>query len=445
MLRKVFAMVMVVCFFTACQILPVDRARDAVVGEGEFSPFISVEGSQFMRAGRPYYFVGTNFWYGAYLGSTIAGRARLVSELDLLDSLGIRNLRILAISESTSLTKAVRPGIQTTPGVLDEELLKGLDVLLDEMAKRDMLAVLYLNNYWQWSGGMAQYMSWVTGEAPFDPDTTGDWNGFMQNSAKFYRSDRAQEWYRDVIRQIVQRTNSVNGTRYFDDPAIMSWQLANEPRPGSDADGHPYFEHYKSWLQATAQYIKSLDANHLVSTGSEGSMGALRDISLYIEAHDVPEVDYLTFHLWPKNWSWLDIRQPEKTYGFAQVKAKSYILEHIEVAKQLNKPTVLEEFGVERDGGAFATTATTKIRDDFYRAIFQLIEQQAKLGAPIAGTNFWTWGGYGFAKHEDFMWREGDPFTGDPPQEAQGLNSVFADDRSTLQILRDHASVMNDL
>lgn len=432
-------------WLVACQILPTERRPDSTHPERESSPFVSVDGTRFIRFGEPYYFVGANFWYGAYLGRTPEGRERLVKELDALHALGIRNLRVLAISEKTSLTMAVEPAVQTEPGVLNEELLRGLDVLLAEMAKRKMVAVLYLTNYWQWSGGMAQYMSWTTGKPPFDPDASGDWNGFMQNSAAFYRDEQAQQWYRDVIRQVISRTNTANGRRYIDDPAIMSWQLANEPRPGSDSDGRPFFEHYKKWIQSTAAYIKSLDGNHLVSTGSEGAMGTLRDIALYIEAHDTPEVDYLTFHLWPKNWSWLDIREPEQTYSLAQAKAKAYVLRHIEAARQLNKPTVLEEFGVERDDGAFSPTSTTRIRDDFYRAMFELIEQQARTGAPIAGSNFWTWGGFGAAQHADFLWRVGDPFTGDPPQETQGLNSVFAEDKSTLRVLRKHADLMNNL
>jgi mannan endo-1,4-beta-mannosidase len=52
---------------------------------------------QFIRNGKPYYYVGTNFWYGAILGSEGEGgdRERLHKELDFLKSIGINNLRVL--------------------------------------------------------------------------------------------------------------------------------------------------------------------------------------------------------------------------------------------------------------------------------------------------------------------------------------------------------------
>ena len=143
------------------------------------------------------------------------------------------------MSEASGFKRGVRPAIMDRPGEFDEGLLQGLDYLLAEMGKRDMKAVLYLNNFWQWSGGMSQYVSWVTGEPVLDPDTNGDWNGFMQNSARFYALPQAQVWYRDAIRAVINRRNGINGVAYVDDPTVMSWQLANEPRPGSDRDGRP--------------------------------------------------------------------------------------------------------------------------------------------------------------------------------------------------------------
>lgn len=410
--------------------------------ENRGSPFVSVERTRLVRYGKTYRFVGTNFWYGAYLGSTEEGRVRLRQELDQLKALGIDNLRVLAAAEQTDLTMAVRPATHLSPGSYNEDLLIGLDVLLAEMAKRDMVAVLYLNNFWQWSGGMAQYMSWLSGTPALDPDITGDWNSFMQNSAAFYRSDRAQGWYRDLIRALVTRTNTVTGRPYVEDPTIMSWQLANEPRPGSDEGGRPFYPDYKNWIQESARFIKSLDNNHLVSTGSEGSMGTLRDLSLYKDAHAIADVDYLTFHMWPKNWGWFDVERPEETYAQAVANAKAYILQHLEVAEELGKPQVLEEFGIERDAGDYNPGSTTHQRDRFFRELFGFMETQVKLDSPLMGTNFWAWGGLGRAQSADFIWRTGDPFTGDPPQEPQGLNSVFSQDESTLKLLRSHARFM---
>jgi mannan endo-1,4-beta-mannosidase len=407
--------------------------------------FVSVKNGHFFRHEKPYYFVGANMWYGAYLGSTESGRQRLIQELDALKKNGITNLRILAVTEQTDLKMAVRPASHLAPGKYDEALFVGLDVVLVEMAKRDMQAVLYLNNYWQWSGGMAQYMSWLTGELPLDPDITGDWNGFMQNSAKFYPNEKAQEWYQNVVRTLVNRINSVSGMAYKNDPTIMAWQLANEPRPGSDKDGRPNFESYKSWLIKSAEFIKGLDANHLVSTGSEGAMGTLRDITLYQDAHGNPAIDYLTFHMWPKNWSWFDIKKPDETYAETLAKSKAYLLEHIQVAKALGKPIVLEEFGIERDKGNYARDSTTTQRDQYFQEIYTFIENQARLSSVFAGSNFWAWGGYGRAQADDFIWRANDPFTGDPPQEAQGLNSVFAEDAATLTIIREHAKKLSTL
>src|SRR6187399_48058 len=179
------------------------------------SGFVTVKGRQFQLDGKPYYYAGANLWYGMYLGSPgkTGNRARLTNELDQLAAQGIDNLRVLAISESSTLKRAVTPAVMQRPRQLDETLWQGLDFLLAEMAKRDMKAVLYLNNYWQWSGGMSQYIAWFNDQPVVDPDVTGDWNAFMDNSAAFYRLPQAQEAYRFAISKLVARKNTVNGRR----------------------------------------------------------------------------------------------------------------------------------------------------------------------------------------------------------------------------------------
>ena len=43
------------------------------------SPFVTVEDGHFVKDGKPYYYVGTNFWYGAILASE--GQVVTVSDL----------------------------------------------------------------------------------------------------------------------------------------------------------------------------------------------------------------------------------------------------------------------------------------------------------------------------------------------------------------------------
>ena len=393
----------------------------------------------------PYYFLGTNLWYGCYLGP--AERQAIVKELtrelDLLKSLGVMNLRILAASEKSEIKNSLKPAIQVEPGVYDEGLLEGLDFLLNEMKEREMHAVLFLNNYWEWSGGMSQYNAWVNGSRAVDPeDTTYGWGEFMRLSATFYSNERTNQYFRNYIEKIITRKNKFNDLYYYEDPTIMAWQLANEPRPWGQGEE---IKNYYKWVDSTAAFIHSLDPNHLVTTGNEGTMGSLTSEEYYLTAHKSRFIDYLTFHLWIKNWGWYDAKRKDETYNTAKEKAVAYFNQHIEFAKEIGKPITLEEFGIARDLENYSPSSKTATRDDYYNTLFALTYDSAAAGAPIAGTNFWTWGGYGRAQHDDFKWQEGDEFTGDPPQEPQGLNSVFDSDSSTLKIIQNYAERMNEL
>ncbi|MDM5177312.1 cellulase family glycosylhydrolase [Massilia sp. DJPM01] len=411
------------------------------------SEFVTVKNTHFARKGKSYYIAGANFWYGGYLGSPsgVGERARLLKELDTMKALGINNVRVLAVSEKTAMTSAVRPATTNGPGKYDEDLLAGLDFLVDELGKRDMTVVLYLNNFWQWSGGMTQYLNWFEGTPAIDPNVTKDYDAYMAKTARFYANTDAQKEYRGTIRKIVGRVNSINGKAYRDDPAIMSWQLANEPRPGNGKASDKEKAIYTRWIAETAQHIHELDRNHLVSSGSEGLAGSAQDAKLFMASHSSKHIDYLTYHLWPKNWGWFDSKKPAESWDGAIAKSRDYLNTHIDMAKTIGKPIVLEEFGLDRDGASFDIKAGTKIRDRFYGEIFSLIQRRAASGDPIAGWNFWAWGGAGRAANADYWWKQGNDFMGDPPQEEQGLYSVFDSDASSLALIKDHAGKLRSL
>lgn len=397
---------------------------------------------------KPYYFLGTNYWYGAYLGSQgeTGDRKRLVRELDKMKELGVTNLRILAASEKSVLHRSVTPVFQSAPGVYNEELLDGLDFLLSEMRKREMRAVLFLNNFWQWSGGMAQYVSWATNEPIPDPDlpppANFSWDEFINFVSDFYNNENALTIYRDYITMLLNRQNKYTGIKYREEPTIMAWELANEPRPGAGKEGFENIPRFVEWVDEMAGFIKSVSPNQLVTTGSEGEIGCLGEPACVLATNSSDNIDYLSFHMWAKNWGWFDCNNIDGTLNQTMANAESYIQRHIDYAKSLGKPLVLGEFGMERDSGLFLPGTPVTARDSYFDFVFDIIYKSASEGLPIAGSNFWGWGGEGRPQNHDFWWKSGDPFTADPPQEHQGLNSVFDTDSSTLGILRRYSEKM---
>jgi mannan endo-1,4-beta-mannosidase len=418
-------------------LLPAGAARSP-------SHFVQVQGQRFLLNGKPYRFAGTNMWYGAYLGAWQPDR--LKRELDALKILGLGNLRILGSGETSPLKNSLTVTFRGARRPYNETLLRGLDVLLAEMGRRDMKAVIYLNNFWEWSGGMVTYQYWTNGGHYIDlGDPAHPWPEFADFSAQFYASPKAVALYLDYVAALVGRINTVTGKAYREDPAIMSWQLANEPRPGGSAGKAP-FEAFYAWIAHTADFIKARDPHHLVSTGNEGLKGCLERQDCVLRANKPHSVDYMTFHLWPLNWSWVDAANLAASYEGCETKSRDYIAAHLKMAASLKKPAVLEEFGFVRDGGLYAPSVPTTFRDRFYAMVFGMVEDSARQNGPFAGSNFWAWGGEGRAQHPDFMMTAGDKsYVGDPPQEPQGRNSVFDSDASTLAIIRAHAAALKKI
>jgi mannan endo-1,4-beta-mannosidase len=414
----------------------------APVGTAGSPGFIRRDRTRLLRDDTPYRIAGANMWYAAWLGAdaVYGNRARLARELDRLQALGLNNLRIMAAAEEGPLKNSIKPGFSLPDGSLNPELLGGLDFAMAEIARRGMTAVVCLGNFWEWSGGLATWLYRVTGQYIDMGDPAHPWPAFADATAAFYANGEAVDFYRAHVRAIVTRTNSLNGRRYADDPAIMSWQLANEPRPGgSKAAIEHRLDAYYAWIDGTAALIRSLDANHLVSLGHEGTMGANGSEDIVRRAHQ--DIDYLTAHIWPLNWSWVDGKDLAGTWDAGAAKVRDYLAAHERIAGELGKPLVFEEFGFPRDGEAYDPAMPTSFRERYYRLIYDTVEGSWQSSRPVMGSNFWAWNGEARAAHGDAHFRDGDlAYMGDPPHEPQGWYGLFDSDASMLAVVRGHAA-----
>ncbi len=429
-MRNIVFLLLLTCVFNSCQ--------QKISGNN----IIYVKDGHFIKNGKPYYFIGANLWYGSILASEGTGgdTARLCRELDMLKNIGVDNLRVLVGADGENgVGYKVEPALQVSPGVYNDTLLQGLDRLLAELGKRDMNAVLYLNNSWDWSGGYSQYLKW-TGHKNVADSNKDSWENYCAYVTQFHESDSCKTLFANYVRDIVSRRNSITGIPYKDDPAIFSWQVSNEPRAFSDKNK----ELFANWIGDVARMIKSIDPNHMVSTGSEGKFGCQTDMALFEKIHSYPEIDYLNIHIWPYNWQWITKESLTENLDSAIKHTKEYLEEHGIVAKKLKKPLVVEEFGYPRESFLFSPGSSVASRDSYYEFVMGLLAESAKNKDVLAGCNFWAWGGFALPNPDNPFWVRGDDYCGDPAQEPQGQNSVFAKDSSTLKIIKRYNGLLRN-
>ncbi|MEG8024518.1 hypothetical protein QP162_08765 [Sphingomonas aurantiaca] len=97
----------------------------------------------------PYRYVGANIWYGAWLGADTAygDRARLGREPGSVESARRAQPAHPGLGRTVAPKNSITPGFRDRTATYNEDLLKGLDWTLAEMAKRDMTGVIYLTNF----------------------------------------------------------------------------------------------------------------------------------------------------------------------------------------------------------------------------------------------------------------------------------------------------------
>ena len=317
--------VLACCFSTSCASTPARTAFDVRKNPA----------ANFELDGAPFCFAGANNYYLTY-----KPRPMVDDLLEDARAIGVKVVRIWGFIDRGSLDGSVRSidGDGTKQGHYFQAWdpvgrravfndgpngLEGLDYVLAKAGQLGLKVVLVLTNNWHEFGGMDQYLAWYGLSAHTD----------------FYRDPRVRQTYKEWLWHLTTRINGLTNRAYRDDPTIFAWELGNEPRAGAGTPNSVL----SRWAREMSGYLKSIDQNHLVAVGDEGFLDGTSEHWTYRANNGVdhraltalPGIDYGTFHMYPEAWG--------TGFGWSE----RWIDDHLGVARELGKPTVLEEYGLK--------------------------------------------------------------------------------------------------
>jgi mannan endo-1,4-beta-mannosidase len=339
--------------------------------------FVTTAGTAFALDGARFPVNGVNCYFLAYCGDT--SRRAAIAVARQMGANVIRCWAFLAIDNYSPGTLAFQYFRDGAIVINDgPDGLQRLDALIKAAEDAGVKLILPLVNHWDTAlGGMPSYVKWL-GPDP-DPKTL--------DVTDFYRLDIIKNAYKTWLQAILTRRNSITGRLYSDEPAIMAWELTNEARCQTKGGR----ELLLSWIAEMAAFVKQHDSHHLLALGDEGMFYKQGSGDLYDGSHGVDWVanlavagiDFGTFHFYPQQW--------KKDLHFAT----RWIHDHAAAAQRLNKPALMEEFGLKIDGTVIKIAAD---RDPWFTNWLNTVQSEKG-----AGQLLWMLGYAAAADTKDFV------------------------------------------
>lgn len=246
-------------------------------GVDGFAHFVTRDGDRLMDGDRAYRWVSVNVPDALQIISNYrfdraqpAGRYRLADEGELRDAvrsvrqLGGRVMRVFVITCHRGPAPEFAFDLSTTPATANEAALHVFDRLLQICNEEGVRVIVPLVAY--------------------NSAVRGDWHTYGED---FWQvGSPANRQFKDVVRQVLTRTNPLTSRSYLDDKAILGWQTGNELVIGDDPTRH-------AWLHDFAAYVKSIDRHHLLIDGRNRPTDVY---GKYDEFARDPHIDALSYH-----------------------------------------------------------------------------------------------------------------------------------------------------
>lgn len=348
--------------------------------------FVERNGTQFMLDGNAFYVNGWNSYWLMDRAVDEYTKPRVRAMLQAGAKMGLTVCRTWAFNDGGY------NALQTSPGRFNEQVFKALDHVIAEARQHGVRLLLSLVNNLQAYGGKTQYVKWAWEEGI----------GLSASNDSFFFDPSIRGYFKNYIKTVLTRRNTITGIEYRNDPTIFAWELINEPRCMSDASG----DTLQDWIEEMSAFVKSIDKNHLLTVGLEGFYGPKTPKSLtmnpeewasrlgsdFIRNSKVSYVDFASVHIYPDHW--FHDEDVEEKLKFVS----KWMLSHIEDGdRELKRPVMFTEFGLSNLNKDFQPSH----RDRFYKTVLDVIYKSAKRNRSGAGALVWQFFVGGMEEYND--------------------------------------------
>ncbi|KAK9134156.1 hypothetical protein Syun_013486 [Stephania yunnanensis] len=364
------------------QILEIPTPSDVRPSIPALGAFVATSNAQFVLNGSPFLFNGFNSYWMMDVAIDPNQRYKVSNVFRDASSAGLTVCRTWAFSDGGGRA------LQTSPGVYNEPTFQALDFVISEAGKHGIKLILSLVNNYNDYGGKAQYVQWARNAGV---SVSGD--------DDFYTNPTLKEYYKNHVKKVLTRINTITKIAYKDDSTIMAWELMNEPRCQADYSGRTV----NGWVQEMASYTKSIDSQHLLEIGMEGFYGdSVPDRKQFNPGYQVgtdfisnnliKEIDFATIHAYPDIW--LSGQGEEAQLAFVERWATSHWTDSRTILK---KPLVFAEFGKSNKDPGYSLSG----RDSFLSNVYGNIYKSARSGGTMGGGLVWQILGEGMDSYND--------------------------------------------
>ncbi|KAJ7653906.1 CEL4a mannanase [Mycena polygramma] len=288
--------------------------------------FVTTSGTKFMLNGAKYTVVGSNAYWPALLGYSSADVDKAFTDIAGSGATTVRTMGFNEVTSATGIYFHLWSGKTATVNT-GANGLGALDGLIASAKAHGIRVIIALTNNWSDFGGMDVYTAQLLGSG--------------QPHDAFYTNPTVIAAYKTYVQAIV--------SRYVNEPTVMAWELANEPRcagTNTVASATCNTTTITTWAANISAFIKSIDKNHLVAIGDEGFFNQPGNPDFVYQGTlgvdfaanmKISTLDFGTFHMYPDSWG---ESANDVTWG------NQWITDHATVMTAQNKPVIMEEFGL---------------------------------------------------------------------------------------------------